>query len=199
MEDLSDTCRKKPFLKKAIAGMGVASPLLAWIVIGIAWKMNPWFNVLEDAYSDLGGQHATDPWIYNYGLVTVGVLMAFYGALLACWARGKLGVIGASYLALAGVFLVLIGVFHEGTRPHTFVSIWFFIQADIALILLGGEFRDKPLGLTVLLSSLLAFPVAIAVGATVGWPSTAVLETYGILLIDYGVLAITHLVYRSTG
>jgi len=199
MEDLSDTCRERMILKKAIAGLGVVSPLLAWIVIGIAWKMNPWFNVLENAYSDLGGRHATDPWIYNYGLVTVGVLMAFYGVLLSCWARGKLGVIGASYMALAGVFLVLIGVFHEGTRPHTFVSTWFFIQADIALILLGGEFRNKPLGLAVLVSSLLAFPVAIAVETTVGWPSTAVLETYGILLIDYGVLAITHLVYRSTG
>jgi hypothetical membrane protein len=197
MEDLSDF-GKRSSIRKVIAGLGVTSPILAWIVIILAWKMNPWFNVLRNAYSDLGGSAASDPWIYNYGLVVVGVIMSFYGILLACWIKGKIGVIGASYLALAGVFLVLIGIFHEGTRPHTFVSTWFFIQSDIALILLGAEYRKTLLGKSILLLSILAFPIAIAVETTVGWPSTAVLETYGILVIDYGILGITHIVYWSS-
>jgi len=30
---------------------------------------------------------------------------------------------------------MLIGIFPSGTRPHTFVSTWFFIQGDLAIII----------------------------------------------------------------
>ncbi|MCE4607094.1 MAG: DUF998 domain-containing protein [Desulfurococcales archaeon] len=197
MEDLSDN-REGSLADKAIYVLGLSSPILAWIFIFASWYKNPWFNVFRDAYSDLGGPDASDAWIYNYGLVTVGILLLAYSVLLTRRIPGKVGVIGGAYLALAGVFLSLIGVFHSGTRPHTFVSTWFFIQSDIAIILLSANYRRLLLGKILLIISVLAFPIAILVEATVGWPSTAILETYGILIIDFGVVATPFILGKET-
>ncbi len=196
MEDLSDS-HGKPFSNKIILAMGTLTPILAWIVIIISWYKNPWFNVFRDAYSDLGGPKASDAWIYNYGLISVGILLLIYGVLITWKTCRKLGVTGGAYLALAGIFLSLIGLFHSGTRPHTFVSTWFFIQADIAIILLATNYRASLLGKTLLIVSLLAFPIAILVGATIGWPSTAILETYGIIIIDFGIMSIPFLLGKE--
>ncbi len=85
-----------------------------------------------------------------------------------------------------------------GTRPHTFVSTWFFIQADLALIAIGMELWGFLAGRLIVALSVLAFPLALLVGATLGWPSTAILETYGILIIDAGVLLATSIICRET-
>ncbi len=175
--------------------LGIVAAVLAWIVIGITWWLNSdWFVWTRDAYSDLGGPHSCCPWAYNYGLIAVGIIMIVFGTVAASVLPGKLGGIGGSHIALAGVFLILIGVFPSGTRPHTFVSTWFFIQADTALVI-SLLSVPKPRGRLVtsaLIAALLAFPIAILVGLTIGWPSAAVLETYGILIIDYGVIALWH-------
>ncbi|MEB3825165.1 MAG: DUF998 domain-containing protein [Desulfurococcales archaeon] len=177
---------------------GVTAILAAWITIFLSWKLNPWFNVFEDAYSDLGGPAAYHREVYNYGLILTGLLVFLWGAYIAIVSRGRFGVIGGSYMALAGVFLALIGVYPSGTRPHTFVSTWFFIQADLALIAIGMELRGFLAGRLIVALSVLAFPLALLVEATLGWPSTAILETYGIVIIDAGVLLATSIICRET-
>ncbi len=173
---------------------GVAGVVGAWAVIGLSWLVNrSWFVWARDAYSDLGGPGACIPWLYNAGLMVIGLLLAVFGACIVACGVGRLEVVGGSYLALAGVFLALIGVFPSGTRPHTFVSAWFFVQADLGLVAgLAGVARrcGGRLVRGALAASILAFPVAFLVEALWGWPSAAVLETYGILVIDYGVLAL---------
>lgn len=174
--------------------LGPFAAVSAWIVIGVAWLVNSeWFVFTRDAFSDLGGPSARAPWIYNYGLIAVGALVSVYGLCQFRLYSSRAGVTGASYMVMAGVFLALIGVFPAGTRPHTFVSTWFFVQIDIALILLalatvraGGK-----LSVPALAFSVAAWPLALAVEALVGWPSAAVLETYGILIIDIVVAFIT--------
>ena len=179
--------------------------VLAWIVIGAAWLLNrDWFTYTRDAFSDLGGKGSCCPQLYNTGLIIVGLLLIAYGACATLLSRNKLETLGAGYIALAGVFLALIGVFPTGTRPHTFVSTWFFIQADLALtLLLTGQRRQgcrTPYNTTALLATLLAFPAAGLVEAIWGWPSAAVLETYGILVIDYAALTTWHCIaHRQTG
>ena len=132
------------------------------------------------------------PWLYNLGLIAVGLMVVAYGACQALLHDSKAGVLGGGYMALAGVFLALIGVFPSGTRPHTFVSTWFFIQIDLALILLawatarlGGRLSRPALALAVA-----AWPIAGIVEALIGWPSAAVLEAYGIIVIDLVVAAL---------
>ena len=174
---------------------GPAAMLLAWTVIGVSWSLNPWFRFTRDAFSDLGGEEACCSWLYNYGLIATGLLLMAYGACLYISAHSKLGAAGASHLFLAGVFLALIGVFPAGTRPHTFVSSWFFLQTYAAYTVLGialwgeGSWVGKP----VVALSLMALPVAVLVELVVGWPSAAVLEAYGIAVIDaYTALTAIH-------
>jgi len=170
---------------------GPVAVVLAWVVIGASWYMNrEWFVFVRDAYSDFGGPESCCPGLYNYGLMLVGALVVVFGACTYLCAPGRLGAAGGAYFALAGVFLALIGVFPSGTRPHTFVSTWFFVQADMGLVLLLASMRRGG-GLTrlALLASILAFPVAGIVEVAVGWPSAAVVETYGIIIIDIGAIA----------
>ncbi len=174
--------------------LGPLAAVLAWLVIGASWAVNSdWFVFTEHAFSDLGGPGARYPWLYNYGLITVGLVVAFYGVCQTVTCNSRAGVLGGGYMSLAGIFLSLIGVFPAGTRPHTFVSTWFFIQIDLALILMayaaaraGGRYSGKVLPLAIA-----AWPLALIVEAVIGWPSAAVLEAYGIIVIDVVVAAIT--------
>ena len=174
---------------------GLAAAVLAWAVIGASWAVNrDWFVFTEHAFSDLGGPGARAPWLYNYGLITVGAVVVAFSLCPYRLARDKLEVYGSALLAVAGVFLALIGVYPSGTRPHTFVSAWFFVQMDAALLALSlGAYRASRSRLAVAsaVAAALAFPLAGLVEAAVGWPSAAVLEAYGVLVIDFCVAALT--------
>ena len=182
-------------LMRVLLLLGPAAAIVAWIVIGIAWILNSdWFVLTRHAFSDLGGPGSCCPQLYNYGLILVGVLVSLYGVGCFLAASSKPGTAGAAYMALAGVFLALIGVFPSGTRHHVFVSTWFFVQSDLALLLLLWEAargHDSMLSRLALAATVLAFPVAGVVDLLVGWPSAAVLEAYGIIIIDLGVVAVT--------
>lgn len=172
--------------------LALVAAVLAWIVIVAAWLLNPWFNFWSDAFSDLGvpGQ-AEKAWVYNYGLIVTGALLVGYGVYLYRWALYKPEVLAAGFTMLAGIFLALIGVYPGGTRPHVFVSTWFFVQMDMALMPLMYSlwrhrgFRPALWGLAM---ALTAFPIFILVDATMGWPSVAAGEAYGIIVIDLAVL-----------
>ncbi len=173
--------------------IGPVAVVVAWAIIGLSWYLNSsWFVFTRDAYSDFGGSQSCCPNLYNYGLIFVGFLLILYGLIIWKIGVNKLEVTGGAFMVLAGIFLALIGIYPSGTRPHTFVSTWFFIQADIALIpLLAGLWLRvrSPISGAVFWAELLAFPVAIAIAILIGWSSAAVIETYGIIIIDIGVLA----------
>ena len=128
----------------------------------------------------------------------MGFLLVLYGVSLWVLGGNKFEVGGSAYMVLAGVFLALIGVYPGGTRPHVFVSSWFFVQADMALILvtLGAWIRLRSrLSYAGFWASLAAFPVAFLLDMIFPWPSAAVLETYGILVIDI-VALLVYIDYR---
>ncbi len=177
--------------RSTCASLGLAAAIAAWAFIGAAWLLNRgWFVFTRDAFSDLGGPRSCCPWLFNYGLIATGALVVAFGACLAHAAQSKLEAIGASHIALAGVFLALIGVFPETTQPHLFVSAWFFLQMDAALLITSlaawRETRSRA-ALTALLATILAYPVAGLIEMAKGWPSAATLEAYGILAIDLAV------------
>jgi len=178
-------------LPACIVALTLSAVLGAWGVIGASWELNRgWFVFTRDAFSDFGGPRSCCPGLYNYGLMTIGALIIVLGYCMALASRGKIETAGAAYAALAGVFLGFIGYYHAGTRPHVFVSTWFFVQMDVALAMLsaGLSRRGCRLAGPALYASIGAFPVAGLVGVLVGWPSAAVLETYGILVIDFSVV-----------
>jgi len=159
-------------------------------VIAISISANPWFVFTRNAFSDLGGPHATNPWIYNYGLVITSIFVDLYSIELLLISRNKIESFASAFVFIAGIFLALIGIYHEGTEPHVFVSTWFFIQMDMALITWGmGSLitKDKSFGLFTLLLGIIAPIIALLVP----WPSAATEEAYGILIIDIWVVTTT--------
>ena len=179
---------------------GLVAAVAAWLFIGAAWLLNSsWFVFTRNAFSDLGGPRSCCPGVFNYGLMVTGVLVVAFGVCLVAASRGKLETVGASYLALSGVFLALIGVFPETTEPHRFVSVWFFLQMDVALLMMAlAAWREtgSRAALAAVAATALAYPLAGLVQLTVGWPSVATLEAYGIAVIDFAV-ACLWLAYRG--
>lgn len=161
----------------------MAAALLAWTVILLSISYNPWFVFTKHAFSDLGGPAAEKAWIYNYGLIATGALVLLYSLALMMNAANKVENAGGAFISIAGIFLALIGAYPSGTRPHTFVSIWFFAQTDLAVIAwgIGLLLRGwKVLGAVITAMSITGPALAVAIN----WPSAATLEAYGIAIVD---------------
>lgn len=169
---------------------GIAGIACAWAIIGTSVALNPWFVLTRNAFSDLGADSATDPWLFNYGMIGIGALICVYSWTLAFRARNRTQVAGGTLFLTAGFFLMLIGYFHEGTYPHLFISYWFFVQSALAIIawglglLLSGERKE---GSAVLMLGLIS-PLAAAV---IPWPSAAMAEGFGIVVINVWVAICT--------
>ena len=164
----------------------------SWLVIGSAWLLNHgWWSFLQGAFSDLGSSHACCPWVFNYGLILVSLLLFAYSICLWRAAASRIQAAGAAYLALSALFLAQVGLFPEGTEPHYCVSLWFFLLADAGLTLYTLPSRRGPAPCRLAFASAAAMlPLGLLVAATVGWPSTAALEAYAILLLEASMLGL---------
>jgi hypothetical membrane protein len=161
---------------------GVAASAVFWIFTLISINLNPWFDFYRDAFSDLGGSRANNPWIYNAGLVVSSIFIELLSIHMISSSRSKLGVVAGSYFSIAGIFLAMIAIFPSGTRPHVFISTWFFIQAFLGAFLYGAAmFReDRSLSIAVFAT----FVIALA-GSITRWPSAASLEAFEIVLLTF--------------
>ena len=156
---------------------GFAGGLIYWLFVAWSVTQNPWFSFWRNALSDLGGANANSPWIYNAGLVVTSFFVLTFAVYLVLTALNKPQTVGGSYVSVSAIFLALIGVFHEGTRPHGFVSTYFFVQFFMGALIYGLGSGRK-----VKVASLVLFALAV-IGAFFKWPSTALLETYEIILV----------------
>ncbi|MEM0155344.1 MAG: DUF998 domain-containing protein [Thermoplasmataceae archaeon] len=165
---------------------GVAALVSIFLWIATAWLVNPWFNFYTGALSALGSLGATDPWIYNVGLMFTSILIVFYSAGLILYSRNTIQTVGSSFFIVAAMFLALIGIYHGGTYPHDFVSSWFFVQADIAILIwgIGATIKKRLIGVYSLVIAVSASLFAYAVN----WPSSAELETFGTCAISLWVI-----------
>jgi len=172
---------------------GIMAAAIAWIFISISIYVNPWFDLWRDALSDLGVEGANMPWIYNYGLITTGLVIMLYSAYLVYSSRGRLEAVGSGYVFIGGIFLALIGFFPGGTRPHIFVSTYFFVQMGLAILAMGlGTWGRERIYSRI----CIAIFVLMLLGTLVDWPSAAAIEVYETILLDIWVLARTFL-YRD--
>lgn len=156
---------------------GIAGGISYWLFTFWAISRNRWFSFFEHALSDLGTVEANSPWIYNYGLIISSIFVMLFAVYLILISQTKLQTVGGAYITVAAIFLALIGLYPGGTRPHVFISTYFFVQFFLGMLLygLGSEERLRNI-------SLLLFILAI-VGTLIEWPSVALIETYEIMLI----------------
>lgn len=164
---------------------GLAASAVFWTTAAVSISVNPWFDFLRDAFSDLGGPRAYDPWIYNAGLIVAAILLGLFSMDIIISSLNKLETVGGAYLSVSAFFLALIGIYHEGTRPHVFVSTWFFIQAFLGFLIYGVGLAlagRKQLGIAF----VTLFVAALLGALAVPWPSAATMEAYEIILLTIG-------------
>ena len=172
---------------------GIFSLLIALATIAACWILNPWFNFWRDAFSDFGVHSACCPWLYNDGLMVSSIFLALFSLFILKLSEHKLESFSSGLLFTSSIFLALIGIFHGGTRPHTFVSIWFFIETFLSFMVLGislyllGDLR----GVLVAVISGSAPFIAIIVDIFHGWSSAAMAEAAGIAVIAISLAAVT--------
>lgn len=118
----------------------VAATLLLAAGSAAAILLNPWFSFLRNAMSDLGNPgNGPFYWVFNYTLIAGGALFAAYFALVFSKVRPRTSLL----MAVTSLFLVLVGVFHEGVgRIHFYVSVLYFVNGMAGLAAYWGERRS---------------------------------------------------------
>lgn len=135
--------------------LAVLSAVFPLAFIALAVTLSGWFNIYNNALSDLG--HSTRSnvaSIFNFGLSVGGFMVATVGEICALKGSKPIGVT----LLFTGFCLVLIAVFDEVYgRLHFYVSVAFFLS--IAILLL--EYTIVQRSLTRRLLSLSALIIAV--------------------------------------
>lgn len=178
---------KSSFGRNFLNFLGVISAIIGIVFIVGSIYFNPWFKFTSNAFSDLGSNQANYQWIFNYGLITTAAIIFVYSLYLVSVSENKIQSVGGSFVLVSSIFLALIGYFHEGTYPHYFVSVYFFAQMDLSILVWGVGFvtgKRKFLGTTFILLSL----VGSAISLTVRFPSIAALEAFGIIIMILWVI-----------
>ena len=168
---------------------GIFAMISAAVWISTAIAINPSFDFYTGALSQLGSPGANDPWVYNVGLMFTSVLLFVFACSLLLHSKNRIESSGSSFLMISSLFLALIGIYHGGTYPHDFVSVWFFILSDIAIITwgIGLILDDRKWAVYVIVLALLASTL----GFGLPWPSSAELETFGTAAIGFWAVLMT--------
>jgi hypothetical membrane protein len=166
----------------AIASAPIACALFLLLYV-IAASQDPEYIFLESYLSDLGvGPGA---WAFNAGVMIAGAMLLVF-AVLGLSAKLPADAIsraGTALLALAGIFLVNVGIFTEDAGDtHLVMSYAFFITLLVSLgVLAVAMYRDRRLGNVPLFATVGSFIAGLALALVFG--ATPFTETLAVLLI----------------
>ena len=180
--------------------VGAFAAVYFWVTVAYDGYINSqWWSFLGSSFSALGdpspnstGAAAGLSWFYNDVVIfPTAAMIMFFSAGMVKASRNWLQATGSAFFMVAGIFLLLVGVFHGGPPTpagyHDFVSGWFFAQALLSLWLWGvGTLLERrwALGGEMIAIGILAPLIA----ARVPWPSVASIEAFGIAAIDVWLL-----------
>jgi len=175
---------------KSLRYFGIFAAFLFFIIASISIAYNPWFKLLTHAFSHLGSYSANKMWIYNYGMMLLGLMLGLYGISFIIDSINKIETVAGAYITISGIFLALIGIYHMGTSPHNTVSYYFFMQSELAMIVAGiglviTEYKRRGIALLV----MCAFSLFLEFQKI--WPSVALLEAFAILTLMVRVSLLT--------
>lgn len=158
--------------------------VVPWLLFLLCYFLNPQWVLTRDALSSFGDPSFSQfPWVYNYGLAIIALIIWLMSLGIVATAENKVQVFGGTFWFVAGIFLALIGYYHGGTYPHDFVSTWFFAQAALAMSVmgLGSYFSHDVRGAVVPIILAILMPLGAVL---VSFPSAATTEIYEIVVID---------------
>jgi len=161
--------------------------VVIYVSIAVAILINDWFSWKKNALSDLGGPYSENPYVFNIGLILGGLLAIPFPAFLSEHFRSPVSRLGSLLASLGLFFLVLIGLFPEGTRLH-YPSSWaFFMTMFLSILVMGfGLLLEKRIGEGFFGILLAIFSFFLAVGNQC--MSTALREIVGALSITTWLL-----------
>jgi hypothetical membrane protein len=175
--------------RRAGSWCGLAGSSIFLVAWATAIAATPRYSFGGQWVSDLGvGAGAS---FFNAGAIMAGMLSIPFAVTLALVLRpSRLGIAGSMFLALAGVFLMGVGVFTENAgETHWIVSISFFSLMLISMTLLSYPlFRSATMGPWSGQFTATIMMIGIGFVALYGMESLA--ETVAVLLIAIWSLAI---------
>jgi hypothetical membrane protein len=108
----------------------------AWVALYLVAALStPGYTITGNRLSDLGNPSQPAPWAFNSACILAGLFFFPFawglGAGMTKWMRG----VGSVLLSIAATFLVLLGIFHEGSpyNLHFIFSGLFFILFMMAI------------------------------------------------------------------
>ena len=160
--------------------LGVVAALGAYPFILASVALSPWFNIYNNALSDLGNtvSNGSVGYVYDTGLVLGGVLIFAYAASFSKKSRDRRVLVWSVPLMLAAGDLAMVGVFSENTgHIHGVVSEVFFLM--IVVTLLAYSYVSWPLGSPRIGAIALFFGILSAIiwFVTWPWPGVAIQES----------------------
>jgi len=144
--------------------------LASLIILLVLSSAISWFNIVENAFSDLGRvRNGLTSIVFNGLVSTTGCLLILYSTLVF----RELGFEYRLTLGLAGYFLTLIGVYPEDYgRLHFYVSLVFFLLGISYMVLHVAEqtiigYAVAALGLLDFIIWSLHFALSLPRGAAI--------------------------------
>lgn len=142
----------------------------AWVVLYLVAALStPGYSITTQRLSDLGNPSAPAPWAFNSACILAGLFFLPFaqtvGMGLSKWMRR----VGTVLLSLAATFLILLGIFHEGSPYdlHFIFSALFFILFMMAISHYAVAMWRSPVygkvsgALSVLASALALFFIVV--------------------------------------
>jgi len=155
--------------------LGVAAALAAYPFILASIALSPWFNLYNNALSDLGNtvSHGQVGYVYDFGLVLAGALCVSFAVLLSRESSSRLVLVWTVPFTISSVDLALVGVFSENAGPiHGTVSEVFFLMIVVTMLAYG--YVSWPLGSPLIGAVALVFGILSAIIWFVSWPWSGV-------------------------
>ena len=137
--------------------------------------LSPWFNLYNNALSDLGNTVANGQvgYVYDAGLVVAGAFVLTFGVLLSNRSHDRRTLVWTVPLIVAAFDLAMVGVFSENTgHIHGIVSEIFFLMIVVAM--LAYSYVSWPLGSPRIGAVALAFGILSAFIWFNSWPWSGV-------------------------
>ena len=151
--------------------LGVVAALAAYPFMLASIALSPWFNIYNNALSDLGNtvSNGAVGYVYDTGLVVAGAMVFAFSVVLSRESRDKRTMVWTVPLMIAAVDLAMVGVFSENTgHIHGVVSEVFFLM--IVVTMLAYSYVSWPLESPRIGAVALVFGILSALVWFISWP-----------------------------
>jgi hypothetical membrane protein len=161
--------------------LGLVGALAAYPFIVASVALSPWFNVYNNALSDLGNTVTNGQvgFVYDAGLILSGGLVLAFAVLLSKGSPDRRIMVWTVPLMVAAFDLAMVGVLSENTgHIHGVVSEIFFLMIVVAM--LAYSYVSWPLGSPRIGAVALAFGILSAFIWFNSWPWSGVAIQEGV-------------------